>query len=81
MITQYSDGQLVVSAHHLLTLSVIEYSSAAQNSLLLLSTNMLGGEGIIGFMVSKVSEATQSRWFLYLGKASVGRNRNISTDG
>ena len=40
MITQYSDGQLVVSAHHLLTLSVIEYSSAAQNSLLVLPTNM-----------------------------------------
>ena len=30
---------------------------------------MRGGKGIIGSMVSKLGEETQSRWFLYFGEA------------
>ena len=31
---------------------------------------MLSAKGIIGFMISKLGEETQSRWFLCLGEAS-----------
>ena len=35
-----------------------------------MDNGMLGGDGIIGSMVSKLDEETQSRWFLYLGEES-----------